>query len=62
MKLMYLKKSTENEGFEKSGFRSYIFENNTPKDGVIDRVQLVNYPSKFGYLEPHTDPYLYQKF
>ena len=43
------------------GLDPYIFENNTPKDGVIDRVQLVNYPSKFGYLEPHTDPYLYQK-
>ena len=49
------------EGFEKSnGFRSYIFENNTPKDGVIIS-SLVNYPSKFGYLEPHTGQHLYQK-
>ena len=43
------------------GLDPYDFEKNTPKDGVIDRVQLVNYPSKVGYLEPHTDPYLYQK-
>lgn len=37
------------------------FENNTPKNGVIDRVQLVRYPSSIGYLEPHSDPYKHQK-
>ena len=37
------------------------YENNTPKDGVVDRVQLVRYPSAIGYLEPHSDPYMYQK-
>ncbi len=37
------------------------FENNTPKNGVVDRVQLVRYPSSIGYLEPHSDPYKHQK-
>tara|TARA_A100001015_G_scaffold253903_1_gene294378 strand:- start:28 stop:936 length:909 start_codon:yes stop_codon:yes gene_type:complete len=37
------------------------YEKNTPKDGVIDRVQLVKYPSSIGFLEPHSDPYKYQK-
>ena len=37
------------------------FENNTPKHGVVDRVQLVRYPSSIGYLEPHSDPYKHQK-
>lgn len=37
------------------------YEKNTPKDGVIDRIQVVRYPSKFGYLEPHSDPYRYQR-
>lgn len=37
----------------------YIF--NTPKDGVVDRVQVVRYPPGAGYLEPHSDPYLHQR-
>jgi len=37
------------------------FEKNEPKDGVVDRIQIVRYPSKFGYLEPHSDPYKYQR-
>tara|TARA_B100001123_G_C15254071_1_gene1003938 strand:- start:907 stop:1803 length:897 start_codon:yes stop_codon:yes gene_type:complete len=37
------------------------FEKNTPKNGVVDRVQLVRYPSSIGYLEPHSDPYKHQK-
>ena len=44
------------------GYNSNEFENNTPKDGVVDRVQVVQYPSKYGFLEPHSDPYKYQKF
>ena len=44
------------------GYDPNIFENNTPKDGAIDRIQVVQYPSKYGYLEPHSDPYKYQKF
>jgi hypothetical protein len=43
------------------GLEPNAYENNTPKDGVVDRIQLVNYPSEIGYLEPHTDPFLYQK-
>ena len=43
------------------GLKFNEFENNTPKDGVIDRVQLVRYPSSIGYLEPHSDPYKHQK-
>ena len=42
------------EGFENlMGLDPYIFENNTPKDGVIDRVQLVNYPSIWLFRTSH---------
>jgi len=44
------------------GLKPTAYENNTPKNGVIDRIQIVQYPSKIGYLEPHSDPYKYQKF
>lgn len=44
------------------GLKPTEYENNTPKNGVIDRIQIVQYPSKIGYLEPHSDPYKYQKF
>ena len=44
------------------GYKPDIFEKNTPKDGPIDRIQVVRYPSKYGFLEPHSDPYKYQKF
>jgi len=37
------------------------YEKNTPKDGVIDRVQVCRYPPKYGYLEAHSDPYLWQR-
>ena len=37
------------------------YENNTPKDGVIDRIQVVHYPSKIGFLEAHSDPYKHQR-
>lgn len=43
------------------GLNATSYEKNTPKDGVIDRIQVVKYPSKIGFLEPHTDPYKYQK-
>jgi len=43
------------------GLDATSYEKNTPKDGVIDRIQVVKYPSKIGFLEPHTDPYKYQK-
>ena len=35
------------------GLNPKEYEKNTPKDGVVDRVQVVQYPSKIGYLEPH---------
>ena len=38
------------------GFKIWWIWKNTPKDGVIDRIQVVQYPSKIGYLEPHIDP------
>lgn len=38
------------------------FEKNTPKDGIVDRIQVVQYPSRDGFLETHTDPYKFQKF
>ena len=44
------------------GLKPTEYENNRPKDGVVDRIQVVQYPSKIGYLEPHSDPYKYQKF
>jgi len=31
------------------------YENNTPKDGSIDRIQVVCYPPKYGGVENHTD-------
>jgi|TARA_Y100000294_G_scaffold4932_1_gene4978 hypothetical protein len=43
------------------GLKPTEYENNTPKDGVIDRIQVVQYPSKIGYLEPHSDPYKHQR-
>ena len=43
------------------GIKPTEYENNTPKDGVIDRIQVVQYPSKIGFLEPHTDPYKHQR-
>ncbi len=38
------------------GLKPNEYENNTPKDGIVDRVQVVQYPSRIGYLEPHIDP------
>lgn len=37
------------------------YEENTPKDGVVDRIQIAQYPSRIGFLEPHSDPYLHQR-
>lgn len=37
------------------------YESFTPKDGVVDRIQVVRYPPAIGYLEPHEDPYLHQR-
>lgn len=37
------------------------YERNTPKDGVVDRIQVVRYPPSIGFLEPHADPHLHQR-
>ncbi len=44
-----------------SGQRFDEFCRNTPKDEVIDRIQVVRYPSGAGVLETHSDPYLHQR-
>ena len=43
------------------GLRLDEYEKNTPKDGVVDRIQIVQYPPRIGFLEPHSDPYLHQR-
>ena len=45
-----------------SGYKEDSWEKNTPKDGIVDRIQIVKYPPNSGELELHQDPYLYQKF
>lgn len=35
------------------GLEKNSFLNNLPKDGVVDRVQIVRYPEDSGYIEPH---------
>lgn len=45
-----------------SGFYKDVWEKDTPKDGIVDRIQIVKYPPKSGLLELHQDPYVYQKF
>ena len=45
-----------------SGYYENVWETNTPKDGIIDRIQIVKYPPNSGSQELHQDPYIYQKF
>src|SRR3990172_410354 len=42
------------------GLQPDEYEKNTPKDGVVDRIQIAQYPSRIGFLEPHSYPYLPQ--
>lgn len=44
------------------GFRFDEYENNTPKDGVVDRIQIARYLPKIGISETHCDPYQNQRF
>ena len=39
-----------------SGLNPNEFENNTPKDGPIDRILFREYPNGTGYLQAHRDP------
>ena len=43
------------------GLEPTQYEKNTPKHGVVDRIQVAQYPSRIGFLEPHSDPYLHQR-
>ena len=43
------------------GLDSRAYESNTPKAGVVDRIQIAQYPSRIGFLEPHSDPYVHQR-
>ena len=36
-----------------NGYERNAFKKNTPKDGIIDRIQVTRYPHKSGYIEPH---------
>ena len=36
-----------------NGYEKNAFKQNTPKDGIIDRIQVTRYPHKSGYIEPH---------
>lgn len=43
------------------GLSELEYEQNTPKDGVVDRLQIVRYPPTIGGLAPHADPYKHQR-
>ena len=43
------------------GFKYNEFEGNTAKDSVVDRFQIVHYPSGAGWLETHNDPFHNQR-
>lgn len=43
------------------GFRCNEYENNTPKDGVVDRIQIARYLPRIGISETHCDPYQNQR-
>ena len=45
-----------------SGYEETVWENTIPSDGIVDRIQVVRYPPKSGFLELHQDPFVYQKF
>lgn len=39
-----------------AGLPPRMYERNTPKDGVVDRIQIVEYPAGTGQIQPHKDP------
>jgi hypothetical protein len=43
------------------GLQPDEYETWTPKDGVVDRIQVVRYPPAIGYLEPHVDAWQHQR-
>ena len=44
-----------------SGLAADEYRNNTPKDGIVDRLQVVHYPAGAGRIETHSDPYKIQR-
>ena len=44
-----------------SGFDKNDFKNNTPKDLIIDRIQILRYPLNEGYITTHCDVSAWQK-
>ena len=43
-----------------SGLAADEYRDNTPKDGIVDRLQVVHYPAGAGRIETHSDPYKIQ--
>jgi len=43
------------------GLEPEEYVNNTPKDGIVDRIHIYRYPHGGGYLDTHSDPYKFQK-
>jgi hypothetical protein len=39
-----------------NGYEPSIVRNNTPKNGLIERIHLINYPFKVGEISMHIDP------
>lgn len=39
-----------------NGYEPSIIRRNTPKDGLIERIHLINYPFKVGEISMHVDP------
>ena len=43
------------------GFDESIYKNNIPSTGLVDRIQIIHYPSGAGKITPHCDPSTNQK-
>jgi hypothetical protein len=43
------------------GLDKTAYEGNTPKDGIVDRIQIANYPAEVGVSETHSDPWENQR-
>jgi len=44
-----------------SGLAADEYRSNTPRDGIVDRLQVVHYPAGAGRIETHSDPYKIQR-
>lgn len=43
------------------GLDPLCYELDTPRAGVVDRIQVVRYPPGIGFLAPHSDPFKHQR-